>query len=227
MKIKAIVMDMDGTITKFNLDYMGARRRALAELDKLNLRTPDMTEQVSLYLILTMLKPRVDALSFMILRRKFYNLLEEMELKAAQEVTLYPGALDTLGKLRRQALRIGIVTNNGRAGTELTLKRFKLEKFFDVVVTRDDCDQMKPSADPVRKVLTGMHIQPKKAILVGDGVMDIMAAKAAGLPSVAVATGPFTSERLLQAEPDYLLGSINDLPLLIESLNGLAKSRTK
>jgi pyrophosphatase PpaX len=77
---------------------------------------------------------------------------------------------------------------------------------------------MKPDGAPVRKILTKMNIRPQEAILVGDGVIDIMAARAVGLPSVAVATGPFSSDRLIQAEPDYLLGSVNDLPLLIEQL---------
>jgi phosphoglycolate phosphatase-like HAD superfamily hydrolase len=69
------------------------------------------------------------------------------------------------------------------------------------------------------KVLTALNVTPGEAILIGDGVMDIMAARAAGVPSVAVATGPFTSDHLLEAEPDYLLGSINDLPTLIDLLN--------
>ncbi len=212
-------MDMDGTITKFNLDYLAARRLALQELDRMNLRTPDMTEQISLYLILKKLKNNMDPDTFQKLRRKFYGLLEEMELKAAQDVTLYPGAIETLRKLRGRSLKIGIVTNNGRAGTEVTLKRLRLGDFFDAVVTRDDCDEMKPDSDPVRKVLSEMKILPGEAILVGDGVMDIMAARAAGLLSVAVATGPFSSERLLQAEPDYLLGSVNDLLLLVDLLD--------
>ena len=218
MKIKAIVMDMDGTITKFNLDYMDARRRALKELDKMNLRTPDMTEQVSIYVILKKLREDLDAHTFEGLRAKFYSILEDMELKAAREVTLYPGALETLQKLRSRSLRIGIVTNNGRAGTELTLKKYGLEGFFDTVVTRDDCEEVKPDANPVRQVLADMSVPQEEAILVGDGIMDIMAAKAAGLLSVAVPTGPFTGKRLVEAEPDFIIGSINDLPNLIESL---------
>jgi HAD superfamily hydrolase (TIGR01509 family) len=223
LKLKAIVIDMDGTITKFNLDYMSARRLALEELEKMNLRTVEMTEQLSLYLILQNLKDKLNADTFAIVRSKFYNLLEEMEMKAAQEVILYPGAVETLQELRRRSLKIGIVTNNGRAGTNLTLKRYGLEGYFDAVVTRDDCEEMKPSAAPVRMALKEMHVPPEGAIFVGDGIMDIMAAREAGLPSVAVATGPFTKERLLQAEPDYVLNSVNDLPLLIESLEVSAK----
>lgn len=218
MKIKAIVIDMDGTITRFNLDFMDARRRALKEIDRLNLRTPDMTDQISLYVILGKLKGTVDAETYQELRRKVYRILEEMEHRAAAEVMLYPGAVDTLRKLRDSSMKIGLVTNNGRKGTDLTLKRCNLDDFFDAVVTREDCENMKPAPDPVLKVLDDMHVSRNEAILVGDGVMDIMAAKAAGIPSVAVTTGPFASGRLLEAEPDYLLGSINDLPTLIVTL---------
>jgi len=219
LTIKGIVMDMDGTITNFNLDYMGARRKALQELEIMNLRTPEMTETLSLYLILKKLKDELDPDTFTSLRRKFYDLLEEMEVKAASEVTLYPGVVETLRKLRGRGLRIGLVTNNGRAGTQITFRRYELAGFFDAVVTRDDCEDMKPNGAPVRKVLAEMDVPTDEAVLVGDGIMDIIAARAVGLQSVAVATGPFTSDRLLQAEPDYLLGSVNDLPSLIEHLD--------
>jgi pyrophosphatase PpaX len=212
-------MDMDGTITKFNLDFMSFRRRALKELEEMNLRTPDMTDQLSLSVILSKLKGKVDADAFRRIRTQIYGMIEEIELRAATEVTLYPGAVDTLRKLRSHSMKIGLATNNGRKGTELTLSRYRLENLFDAVVTRDDCDNMKPAADPVLRVLTELNVTSGEAVLIGDGVMDIMAARAAGIRSVAVATGPFKSDLLLKAEPDYLLGSINDLPTLIELLN--------
>lgn len=218
MKIKAIVIDMDGTITKFNLDYMAARRRALGELEKLGLRTPDMTEQVNLFVILQELKDNCEPEKFSKLRSTFYGFFEEMELKAAEDVSLYPGAEKTLQELHAKHLKIGLVTNNSRAGTELTLKRHHLEPFLDAVVTRDDCEEMKPASAPIKKILAQLGVSTEAAILVGDGVMDIMAAKAAGLISVAVSTGPFPIERILKAEPDYILGSINELPTLIELL---------
>jgi HAD superfamily hydrolase (TIGR01509 family) len=217
--IGAIVVDMDGTITKFNLDFLSARRRILKELDKMNRRTPDMTDQLSLYFIVEKLRDKTDPDTFRELRKMIYGMIEEMELKAATDVTLYPGAVDTLRKLRERSIRIGLVTNNGRKATEITLSRYQLNSLFDTVVTRDDCDKMKPAAEPVSKVLAALNVTPDKAVLIGDGVMDIGAARAAGVRSVAVATGPFKIDLLLTAEPDYLLSSINDLPTLIELLN--------
>jgi len=220
LELKAVVLDMDGTITNFNIDYLEARRVALDLLDEMNLRTPDMNEQFSIYLILKRLKATLDADAYASLRKRLYRLLEGVETKAAQEVTIYPGVLETLDYLQKRALKLGLVTNNGRVGTNLTLSRLGVSSFFSAVVTRDDCEEMKPDAGPVREVLRGLSVDVANAILVGDGVMDIEAAQATGVSSVGVATGPFSSERLIKAGPDYLLGSVNDILQLVELLDG-------
>jgi len=209
---------MDGTITRSNIDFVGMRRVALAELDNMNLRTAEMTEQLYLYLILQKVRTTVDEQTYEKLRKRLYGRLEDIEIKAAREVILYPGVEETLRELRNRHIKLGLVTNNGSAGTYLTLDRFKIRTVFDAIVTRDDCSEMKPDAAPVRQVLAELNAQVEEAILIGDGVMDIIAAKAAGLRSVAVATGPTDMRRLLQTEPDYVLGSINDLQILVEVL---------
>ena len=210
---------MDGTITRFNLDYMAARRKFLDELEHRGLRAPDIVEEASLYVVLDKLRERMPLEDFRKLRATFYKYFEEMELRAARDVTLYPGVEKTLAQLRARRLKLGLVTNNSRAATTLTLQRLNLQSAFDAVVTRDDCDQMKPASAPVLKTLTELNISPEATILVGDGVVDVLAAKAAGIRSVAVTPNPFPLQRLLNAQPDYLLGSINDLPTLIKQLD--------
>jgi HAD superfamily hydrolase (TIGR01509 family) len=218
MRPRAVIFDLDGTITHFNIDYVGMRRAALAELDKMNLRTPELTDQSYLYAILQKVRATADAQTYEKLRQRLYNRLEDIEIKAAREVTLYPGVEKMLRELRNRHIKLGLVTNNGRGGTNLTLDRFRIRTFFDAIVTRDDCQEMKPDAAPVIMVLTELNAQVEEAILVGDGVMDMIAARAAGLRSAAVATGPSGLQRLLQTEPDYVLASISDLLELVDLL---------
>ena len=213
---------MDGTITRFNIDYVGMRRAALAEVERMNLRTPEMTEQLYLYFILQKVKATADAQTYETLRERLYGRLEDMEIKAAREVALYPGVKEILCELKNRHIKLGLVTNNGRAGTNLTLDRCGIRTLFESVVTRDDCQEMKPNAAPIIQVLAEMEADVEETILVGDGVMDIIAAKAVGLRSAAVATGPSHIQRLLETEPDYVLGSINDLPELVELLDSEA-----
>jgi len=219
LKVKGLVIDMDGTLTKFNLDYKAARRRALEELEKLGLRTPDMSDEISLYILLDKLKENLEPDKFQKLRTTCYRYFEEMEVKAAKEAVLYPGAADTLHELRSRMLKLGLVTNNSRAGTMMTLNRFNLSPIFDAIVTRDDCEEMKPAAAPILKVLAAMTVPPEATLLVGDGVIDILAARAAGIRSAAVTPSPFPIQRTLNAEPDYLLGSVNDLLQLLDELD--------
>jgi len=219
LNLKGIVIDMDGTITKFNLDYMAARRRTLDELERLGLRSHEMNEQVSLWVVLDTLRNRLSPEEFRKLRATFYGFFEEMEVKAARDVSVYPGAIRTLRELRSKSLKLGLVTNNSRSGTDLTLKRLKIQSLFDAIVTRDDCEEMKPAAAPILKVLAELGVSQEAAILVGDGALDILAARAAGVRSVAVTSGPIPIERILKAQPDYLLGSVNDLPELVKKLH--------
>ena len=218
MRPKAVILDLDGTITRFNIDYVGMRRVALAELDKMSLRTPELTEQLYLYVILQKVRTTADAQTYEKLRERLYGRLEDMEIKAAREVTLYPGVEKMLRELRDRHIKLGLVTNNGRAGTRLTLDRFRIRRLFDAIVTRDDCREMKPDAAPVIMVLAQLNAQVGEAILVGDGVMDMIAARAAGLRSAAVATGPSGMQHLLLTGPDYVLGSISDILELVDLL---------
>jgi len=52
--------------------------------------------------------------------------------------------------------------------------------------------------------------------MVGDGPQDVLAAHAAGARSVAVRGGMASDERLLAADPEVVLGSLVELPALIE-----------
>ena len=218
MRPNTIIFDLDGTITHFNIDYVGMRRAALAELRKMGLLTPEFTEQLYLYVILQKVKATAGPKAYEILRERLYGRLEDMEIKAAREVTLYPGVQGMLRELRNRHIKLGLVTNNGRAGTNLTLNRFRIRTFFDAIVTRDDCQEMKPDTGPIIMALTQLSAQAGETILIGDGVMDMIAARAAGLRSAAVGTGPSGMQQLLQTEPDYVLASINDLLDLIDRL---------
>lgn len=217
-------MDMDGTLTKFNLDYTSARQRILREFDRLNVRTENMNEQTSIFLILKELKATIDAHTFEVLRANVNRILEKTEVKAAKEVTLHPGVLETLQELRNRGIRIGIVTNNGQAGTALTLKRYQMQSYFDTVVTRDNYKEVKPDAAPIHRALMELQVHRQEAIFVGDGTWDIVAAKAAGLQSVAVLTEPYGRQLVLKTEPEYLLGSIHDLTILIDFLEQNARA---
>ncbi|MBK8202505.1 MAG: HAD family phosphatase [Bdellovibrionales bacterium] len=69
--------------------------------------------------------------------------LEEIEVEAAYESTLFPGVIDALDLARSKGIRTGIFTRNCSAVVNIVLSKFRLK--FDMVVTRDEAP---PKPDP-------------------------------------------------------------------------------
>ena len=220
MTVKAILIDMDGTIAKFNLDYMWMRRTALELLDEAGLRRADFNDQMSIYAMLNEIRGSISNERFNEIKKRIYEKVERIESDAAEQAELMPGAMEALNSLRQMRKRIVIVTNNGRLGADRTLERLNLLGILDAVVTRDDVDELKPDPGIVLKALSLAGAKAGEAILVGDAIIDIKAAKAASVRCVAIPTGPYPAARLLQEEPDFIVDSISDVPELVHRLDG-------
>lgn len=220
LTVKAILTDMDGTFTKFNLDYMGMRRTALKLLDEVGLMRPNFSDQISVYAMLRELRRTINTGRFNEIKKQVYEMVEKIEAEAAERVQLLQGAREALNELKQMNKKIVVVTNNGRLGTDRTLDRLQLAGVFDGVVTRDDADELKPDPGIVRKALDLAGVNAGEAILVGDSVIDIEAARAAAVRSVAVPTGPFPAARLLEEEPDFIVSSFLEVPALVRRLDG-------
>jgi HAD superfamily hydrolase (TIGR01549 family) len=219
MTVKAILIDMDGTITKFNLDYMWMRRTALKLLDEAGLWRPNFSDQMSIYAMLNELRGSISNDRLNEIKKRIYEKVELIESEAAERAELMPGAIEALNDLREMKKRIVIVTNNGRLGTDRTLDRLNLLGILNAVVTRDDVDELKPDPGIVLTALNLANAKADEAILVGDSIIDIKAAKAASVKCVAIPTGPFPATRLLQEEPDFIVSSLSDVPELVHRLD--------
>jgi len=219
--VKAILTDMDGTFTRFNLDYMWMRRAALQLLDEAGLRRPNFSDQMSIYAMLKELRGTISEARYSEIKKSIYDRVETVETKAAEGAQLMPGASEALNELKQMKKRIVVVTNNGRYGAERTIERLGLAGVFDGIVTRDDVDELKPDPGIVHKALSLAHANADEAILVGDAVIDIVAARAASVRSVAVPTGPFPMARLLQEEPDFIVSSFLEVPELVRQIDSM------
>lgn len=115
-----------------------------------------------------------------------------------RKVTLYPGAVDMLDGLRRQGVRLGIVTNKARVRTEHDLRTVHgardLLPLFDVVVTTEDTPERKPSPEPVLLGLRRGGWAAADCAYVGDGPHDAESALAAGTGFVGAGWGYYPEE---------------------------------
>ena len=102
---------------------------------------------------------------------------------------LYPEVKETLQKLREWGYRMAIVTNKPSQFVAPILENLGIESFFEHVVGGEDLPRKKPDPLPLLHCCEVLGCRPEKAVMIGDSSNDILAARAAGIPSIVVAYG--------------------------------------
>ena len=136
------------------------------------------------------------------------------EAHIADKTIMYPGVAETLHELRRQGIRMAVVTNKTEFLSRKLLSVIGIDRYFDIILGADSLPFRKPSPEPVLKALADLRIAPSGAIMVGDSINDIAAGRAAGLATVGCTFGYGDDVELSQAE--YLIdamGQLLQLPL--------------
>ncbi len=222
-QVKAIVFDLDGTLTDFNLDYKTVRAEARRFL--INQGFPASTLSVNESIFDMLRKARVylknNGLSnqFSAIRKRVFSIAEKYELSAARETYLLPGTFQTLKALRKAKLKLGIFTMNGEKSTDYILRNFRLKSFFDSVVTREATTDVKPDAAHLHVVLEDLSVEPEQTIVVGDSIGDMKSAEALKAIGVGLAKTPESTTKLRSMGARFLIESISELPQLIASLS--------
>src|SRR5712691_4383220 len=130
---------------------------------------------------------------------------------------LIAGARRVLSKLR-DAHHLGLVTSGDRDRVARQLREFRLTKLFAARVCSGDTLRKKPHPEPLRLALRKLKLDPSACVYVGDSAQDVEMAQRAGVRAIGV-LGPFpTEKRLRAARPEFLIGSIEELPDVLKRL---------
>jgi HAD superfamily hydrolase (TIGR01509 family) len=100
------------------------------------------------------------------------------------------------GSLRARGLKIAVATSDDRAGTLATLAANGAAHLVEVVICADDGIPIKPDPEMVWQVCRLTGCPPRECLMVGDAVVDMQMARAAGCLGVAVLSGLATRDQL-------------------------------
>lgn len=126
---------------------------------------------------------------------------------------LMPYAMELLNQIKKEGLEIYVVTGSGQKSLIENLQAnfpgiFEKEK----VVTAFDVKKGKPSPEPYLKALSLSRMQAHEAIVIENAPLGVESAKAAGLFTIAVNTGPLSSKVLSNSGADIVFdGGMKEL----------------
>jgi len=199
MPIKAVIFDLDGTITEPYFDFdaireeIGLARNSGPILEAMQSMTPQQ-------------------------RQRAEAILHGHEEKAVAASALNRGARETLDALRQRGIRIGILTRNRKRNALAVADKHQLR--FDAVVGRED-GPVKPDAFGVLHLCRQFAVAPAQTMVVGDYLFDLVCARAAGAIPVLIANHDRAAEFALQA--DFTVQTLTELLPIIDRHNNGGK----
>lgn len=217
--IKALLFDLDGTLVDLCEIHRRSFREALHEVcDKRRVKAPSY-EDAELEALPT--KRKVEILSE---RAPWLTPLAEEINTRKQELTLAEhntslvgpgpglggGLPHLLRRCKENGLKIGVVSNSVRATVETYLKRAGLFEYVDTIVSNEDVEQPKPSADGYLKACGALGVLPQESLAFEDSLVGLLAATFAGCWPVQTAFVPSPigpSPGLLYTLPTILRGA--------------------
>ena len=128
-------------------------------------------------------------------------------------VTAYPGIPELLADLRSGGVVAGIATSKGREVADRTIHYAGID--LPVTVSASETDRHKPNPEPLwlARDLLGMAGRP--AVYIGEALVDVQAAQAAGMDGIAVTWGAGEPDALRAASPTAVASTVAELRALL------------
>ena len=97
----------------------------------------------------------------------------------------FPGAIDTLRRLKEQGRRLGLLTNGSSESQRGKIDKHGLAEFFDHIQIEGEFGIGKPDERAYRNALDALDVSPADAWMIGDNLdFDIAGAQQVGIYAV-------------------------------------------
>lgn len=121
-----------------------------------------------------------------------------------------------LASLAARGYRLGMITNDAEITARAHARKLGLDRFLEFIAGYDSGFGAKPDPGPVLGFAQAVGVAPSETAVVGDTVLDLVAARAAGAIAIGVLTGP-TPSAVLAPHADALLASAAEFAAWLDS----------
>jgi pyrophosphatase PpaX len=127
----------------------------------------------------------------------------------------YSGAEELVADLTAFGATIGVVTSKRHLSAMHTLRAAGLDGHLPLLVAMEDTDVHKPNPEPLLLALQRLGVRAAECVYIGDAVVDVLAARAAGMASIAVTWGAGDRADLVAAGPLAVVDTMEELRRLL------------
>lgn len=201
MEIKCVIYDCDGVL----FDSLEANRTLYNTLSGLVGR-PAITEEELNYVHCHTV---FEAVRFIFgardsLEQRALELLKQIDFTDyIRFLTMEPGLLETLSRLKEKGIHRAISTNRTTSMPHV-MERFGLRPYFDMVVTALDVKSPKPDPESILKILQKFKLDKAETLFIGDSEVDHQTARSAGVRFIAYKNRTIADDLYIDSHPALL-----------------------
>jgi HAD superfamily hydrolase (TIGR01509 family) len=185
MPVQAVLFDFDGVIADTENHHVAAWQRTLMALgwqvsDEVAARSAEVDDRVFLRELFA--AQSIDDGDIEGWVRQKQALTVQLIRDAPR---LYPGVLTLVGELAVK-VQLAIVSGTWRENVEAVLDASGLAGSFEVIIGKEDVAAVKPDPEAYLLALRRLQLEPEAAVAIEDSPAGLAAARAAGIPCIAV-----------------------------------------
>lgn len=225
---KVVVFDIDGTLVLTGGAGSRAMTRAFEEIFGIGEAfdaVPMAGRTDSLILSDALERARIprDEHRLARFRQRYVAVLrDEIRRPVAKKKEVMPGVRELLAALERRAdVFLALLTGNYAEAARVKLEYFDLWRYFVCGAFGDDAsdrNHLVPLVLERAQACGAPPVTPRDVIVVGDTPLDVACAQAAGVRSVAVATGLFDVARLQASGADFVFADLSEIDAFLALL---------
>lgn len=203
--MKAVIWDLDGTLIDSSAYHWEAWQTVM-EAENFTLNYEDFVadfgkrnDEILRGRLGDLSESEISRLS--LLKEEYYR-----QMVARRGLTLLPGALYWLARLKRDGWRQALGTSAPRGNIDAVFAALDVEQYFQVVMSSEEVARGKPAPDLFLAAAQQMGVDPLHCIVVEDAPAGVEAARRAGMQSVGVLS---THDEL---ESDWVFQRLDQIP---------------
>jgi phosphoglycolate phosphatase len=220
LRVKAVTIDLDGTLADTIPDLGAAANMMLRELGRPGLGLELLRTFVGKgipKLVERALAGSLDGDAPADLMECALPIYERCYAEVnGRHTVIYPGVSEGLERLRAMRLPLACVTNKAQRFTRALLEQLQLASYFESIIAGDTLPQKKPDPAQLLHACRGFGVAPAEMLMIGDSVNDVEAARAAGCPVFCVTYGYNEGRDVRELNVDAIVASLIEATRLIE-----------
>lgn len=151
------------------------------------------------------------------LDRMFADFIAYYAANVAVHSRPFPGLVEALDILSTRGHRFAVCTNKLEHLSVLLLNELNLASRFEAICGQDTFGIQKPDPEILRRTIAAAGGDARRSIMIGDSETDILTARAAGIPVIAVDFG-YSDRPVSEYGPDRLISHFAQLPEQIAAI---------